>query len=197
MSPGTDRGLGEARSVMVLSTTRIRKERVVVKMPQRSYTIRVFRPADAEPGAVAGVIEEDGVKGRRLFSNIDELMMILEGETDSAPFIQYEVAEERRKEARKMREARFNFVHRGKMFPGSLVDCSEGGLCVRFPEGTPLSAGQGMDLLLDGTALKSLVRWVIICCDPPSTTVGIEVPGGLGNGNVTLGGIFSLAEEAL
>jgi predicted transcriptional regulator YdeE len=43
----------------------------------KSYVIRVYRFERKHPRSLVGVVEEVGVKGKRAFTNIDELWEIL------------------------------------------------------------------------------------------------------------------------
>jgi predicted transcriptional regulator YdeE len=50
--------------------------------PVDSYVVRVYRQEKDNPRKLVGVVEEVGVKGKRAFTNIDDLWVILNQDAD-------------------------------------------------------------------------------------------------------------------
>jgi len=46
----------------------------------KSYIVRIYRYKDKKPKTIVGVVEEVGVKGKKAFTNVDELWEIFKSE---------------------------------------------------------------------------------------------------------------------
>ena len=77
----------------------------------KSFVVRIYRFKKKKPRMLVGVVEEVGVKGRKAFTNLDELWEIFTTVKNNAKKLRRGEIPERRNGRRIKKEIPFIFVH--------------------------------------------------------------------------------------
>jgi hypothetical protein len=151
----------------------------------KSYVVRVYRFERKHPRSLVGVVEEVGVKGKRAFTNLDELWDILKSvKKETRQLIKNEITLsakykiERRNEVRIKKEIPFVFLYKKRNLDASTMNYSKNGLGIKIFKKVALPVGDTVNLLARDSAVKAQVMWVKKEIDPPITLAGLKIVDG-------------------
>jgi hypothetical protein len=154
----------------------------------KTYIVKVYRQnLRKNTQKIVGVVEKVGVKGKKGFTNLEELWEIL-APAESTPrqlkkdkiHSAINSGTERRDEVRIKKQIPFVFIYKKRNLNASTVNYSRNGLGVKIYEKVNLPVGDIMNLQLKDTSAKAEVKWVDKKSDPAITMAGFRiVEGGL------------------
>ena len=151
----------------------------------KSYVVRIYRFEEKHPLSLVGVVEEVGVKGKKAFTNIDELWEILRsvrkepgqvGKSGIPSRGKYGV--ERRNEVRIKKEVPFVFLYKKRNLDASTMNYSKNGLGMKIYKKVALPVGDIVSLKAKDSIAKAQVMWVKKEIDPHSTIAGLKIVDG-------------------
>ena len=148
----------------------------------KKYIVSIYRGEKDKPHSLIGVVEKVGEKGKKAFTNLDELWEILNPAKDElkqskkskVPFTsKYEI--EKRSEVRIRKEIPFVFIYKKRNLDASTVNYSRNGLGIKIHEKINLPVGDTINLQLKDSSAKAEVIWVDKKSDPPVTMAGFMI----------------------
>lgn len=144
----------------------------------KSFVVRIYRLQKKKPRMLVGVLEEVGVKGRKAFTNIDELWEIFTAVENNAKKLKRSKMPERRNEMRTKKEIPFVFIYKNRNLDASTVNYSKNGLGIKIFKKVALPVGNTVDLKVKDSATKAQVMWVKKEIDPFATMAGFKIVDG-------------------
>ena len=153
-----------------------------------TYIVKVYRQdLRKNPRKIVGVVEEVGVKGKKGFTNLEELWEILTP-AESTPrkskktgnHVSDKYGIEKRSEVRIKKDLPFAFTHNERNFEARMLNYSRNGLGVKISDSIPLAVGETVEINVRDSDAKARVAWVNTESDPSITMAGFRiVEGGL------------------
>jgi hypothetical protein len=144
----------------------------------KSFVVRIYRFKKKKPRMLVGVVEEVGVKGRKAFTNLDELWEIFTTVENNAKKLRRGEIPERRNERRIKKEIPFVFIFGKRNLDASTMNYSENGLGIKIFKKFALPVGDTVNLKIKDSAAKAEVMWVKKEIDPPVTMAGLKIVDG-------------------
>lgn len=127
---------------------------------------------------LVGIIEEVGTRGRKAFTNLDELWDVFSTAWNNPKNLKKGEISERRNEARTKKELPFVFFHNDLNLVASTVNYSRSGLGIRILEKVVLPVGDTVALKARDSIATAQVMWVRKEIDPFITTAGLKIVEG-------------------
>ena len=144
----------------------------------KSFVVRIYRFKKKKPRMLVGVVEEVGVKGRKAFTNLDELWQIFTTVENNAKKMKKGEMLERRNAVRIKKEIPFVFIHNKRTLAASTVNYSKNGLGIKIFKKVALPVGDTVNFQVKDSATKAQVMWVKKEIDPPVTMAGLKIVDG-------------------
>lgn len=146
----------------------------------KSYVVRVYRLEKGNRRAIVGTVEDVGVKGKKAFSDIDELWDILispkngkglskkaDGKTET----------DRRNERRLKKDMPVTFLFKNQQYDAHALNCSKHGMGMKIDKKIKLPIGKIIDVTTRDSEMKAETRWVDNKSHPSMTMAGIKIVG--------------------
>lgn len=132
-----------------------------------------------------GVIEEVGVKGKKGFTNLDELWEILTP-VENTPcksrrtgnHVSDKYGIERRDEVRIKKEIPFVFIYKERNLNANTMNFSKNGLGIKISDNISMTAGDIVNLKVRDSDAKAQVIWVNTKAAPAFTMAGFRILNG-------------------
>jgi len=144
----------------------------------KGFIVRIYRFQKKKPRMLVGVVEEVGVKGRKAFTNLDELWEIFTTVENNAKKLKKGEMPERRNEVRIKKEIPFAFISGKRNLDASTMNYSKNGLGIKIYKKVALPAGDIVSLQVKDSATKAKVMWVKKEIDPHATIAGLKIVEG-------------------
>ena len=144
----------------------------------KSFVVRIYRFRKKKPHMLVGVVEEVGVKGKKAFTNIEELWEIFNSPKKVGGKLKKGEIQERRNAVRIKKEIPFVFFHNKRNLDASTMNYSKNGLGIRIFRKVALPVGDTVTLQAGDSAVKAQVIWSKRELDPFVTVAGLKLIDG-------------------
>jgi hypothetical protein len=148
----------------------------------------VYRYERNNPRSIIGIVEEVGSKGKKAFTNLNELWDILKSikakpgqPKQNNVFLSNHYEIEKRNEVRKTKEMPCILICNKKSVKAETVNCSKNGIAIKISDNIKLPVGDTLKFKMKDNHLKGKVMWVDHKSDPSMTLAGLEIIDGKPN----------------
>jgi hypothetical protein len=146
----------------------------------KSYVVRVYRLEKGKRRAIVGTVEDVGVKGKKAFSDIDELWDILVSQKDGKRLSKQSDSKtetDRRNERRLRKDIPVTFLFKNQQYDAHALNCSKHGMGLKIDKKIRLPIGNIIDITTKDSQMKAETQWVDNKSHPYMTMAGFKIVG--------------------